>query len=148
MARAKCTVTGPTGTWEIFVSKFLMPQWQGTFAQAGPPQPFGENSYGESERVNDQIQIHDEMRTSFSIQAGRYLIKAIKGFLASRKSPGRQIEAINWSPPVERLRWTTTDLAVERVVEEIVTGLKQGKVVQPEGAVFSGAQDDYSGSDV
>ena len=44
------------------------------------------------------------------------------------------------SSPDERLLWTTTDDAAERVMDEIEDGLAEGHVVQPVGAFYSGAQ--------
>ncbi len=42
----------------------------------------------------------------------------------------------------ETRTWTTTLDQVDSVLDEIVLGLQQGKVVQPTGAVYSGEQDD------
>jgi hypothetical protein len=50
------------------------------------------------------------------------------------------IQAVNASAPDERLLWTTTDDSAERVLDEIEDGLAEGHVVQPLGAVYSGAQ--------
>jgi hypothetical protein len=51
-----------------------------------------------------------------------------------------RIEAVNPFPRREVLLWTTTDGQVERVLDEIVAGLGEGKVVRPVGAVYSGAE--------
>ncbi len=53
------------------------------------------------------------------------------------------IEAISWGPPEEKLLWTTTEDALERVLDEIVEGLEVGTVPRPVGAVFSGDPEDY-----
>jgi hypothetical protein len=54
------------------------------------------------------------------------------------------IQAVSDSSPDERLLWTTTDDAAERVMDEIEDGLAGGHVVQPIGAVYSGAQKTWS----
>ena len=40
------------------------------------------------------------------------------------------------------LLWTTTDGSVDIVLDEIAAGLAAGKVVQPEGAVYSGREEE------
>ena len=54
------------------------------------------------------------------------------------------IQAINSSTTDERLLWTTTDDSAQRVMDEIEDGLAEGHVVQPLGAVYSGAQKTWS----
>ncbi len=54
------------------------------------------------------------------------------------------IQAVDTSSPDERLLWTTTDDAAERVMDEIEDGLAEGHVVQPVGAFYSGAQSVWS----
>ena len=56
-----------------------------------------------------------------------------------RRSRAVRIEAVNEFSRREVLLWTTTDGLVEGVLDEIVEGLAAGKVVQPVGAVYSGA---------
>jgi hypothetical protein len=51
------------------------------------------------------------------------------------------IEAIDQTSD-ERLLWTTTRTSLERVLHEIEEGFVAGKVVQPAGAVYSGARRD------
>jgi hypothetical protein len=54
------------------------------------------------------------------------------------------IQAVSESMPDERLLWTTTDDAAERVMDEIEDGMAEGHIVQPTGAVYSGAQKSWS----
>jgi hypothetical protein len=62
---------------------------------------------------------------------------------AESGSSALHIEAVNYEDPAqERLLWTTTPTCLEGVLDEIEEGLVAGKIVQPFGAVYSGAQDD------
>ena len=57
-----------------------------------------------------------------------------------RRSRAVRIEAVTTFPHRQVLLWTTTDAYRQRVLDEILAGLAQGRVVQPEGAVYSGAE--------
>jgi hypothetical protein len=59
-----------------------------------------------------------------------------------RRSRAVRIEAVRTFPEREVLLWTTTDGSVDVVLDEIAAGLAAGKVVQPEGAVYSGRETD------
>jgi len=59
-----------------------------------------------------------------------------------RRSRAIRIEAVRTFPEREVLLWTTTDGSVDVVLDEIAAGLVAGKVVQPEGAVYSGRETD------
>jgi hypothetical protein len=59
-----------------------------------------------------------------------------------RRSRAGRIEAVRTFPEREVLLWTTTDGSVDVVLDEIAAGLAAGKVVQPEGAVYSGRETD------
>jgi hypothetical protein len=57
-----------------------------------------------------------------------------------RRSHAARIEAMCFTPPPETRTWTITVDQIDSVLEEIVQGLAQGKVVQPVGAVYSGSR--------
>lgn len=57
-----------------------------------------------------------------------------------RRSRAVRIEAVRTFPRREVLLWTTTDGNRQRVLDEIAAGLARGTVVQPAGAVYSGAE--------
>jgi hypothetical protein len=61
---------------------------------------------------------------------------------AERGSSAVHIQAVNlWYPGEDRLLWTTTLTCLESTLDEIEDGLAEGRVVQPAGAVYSGARD-------
>lgn len=62
--------------------------------------------------------------------------------IRGRRSRAIRVEAVRTFPEREVLLWTTTDGSVEGVLDEIAAGLAAGKVVQPEGAVYSGRETD------
>jgi hypothetical protein len=70
----------------------------------------------------------------------RFLVVLPFSYARGRRSRAIRIEAVNNFPRREVLLWTTTDDQVESVLNEIATGLEEGKVVQPVGAVYSGAE--------
>jgi hypothetical protein len=59
-----------------------------------------------------------------------------------RRTRAIRIEAVRTFPDREVLLWTTTDGSVDVVLDEIAAGLAAGKVVQPEGAVYSGREEE------
>jgi hypothetical protein len=127
--KPKRTVTGPHGTWEIYVSKYI-----GVLED--------ERRRNEERERRREMLVTAEEGAAFAAQVES---GSLFGDLFGRKkSHAIKIEAINWGPPDEKLVWTTTDEAVDRVLDEIAEGFRQGKVVQPEGAVYSGAVDEIS----
>jgi hypothetical protein len=92
-----------------------------------------------AERTGNYAPLGDAMRNRVEHRQASGL-SFLGDMLSRRKSSAVKIEAIQWGPPEEKLIWTTTSDAVERVLDEIVEGLGEGKVVQPLGAVFSGDQ--------
>jgi hypothetical protein len=116
----------------------VLPDWNGPFDGVAPE--FQSRHYGESERVDDQIRLANADRRSFTSRSLRYLGALVGNAKSAATSSAVQIEAVSWAPPTERLIWTTTEQLVEGVLDEIVEGLRAGKVVQPDGAVYSGAK--------
>jgi hypothetical protein len=124
---ANRTVTGPRGSFELIVTKALeMPKWRRNESFDPKGLQLGEPDHSDSEP------------TTFSTALGNYIVDFFTTMWTNRKATGVRIRAVNWNPPVESYVWTTTKDAVDRVVEEVVEGLEQGKFVQPVGAVFSG----------
>ena len=58
-----------------------------------------------------------------------------------RRSRAIRVEAVRTFPDREVLLWTTTEGRLEVVLDEIAAGLAAGKIVHPEGAVYSGRED-------
>ena len=134
-------VTGPMGTWELIVTKALeLPEWKQNATYDGPIPGFDELHNGKSTRVDDQMRFANAQPRTFLTALSIYIVDWFKTLFANRRSNAVRIRAVNWDPPVETLVWTTTKDAEDRILEEIAEGLAQGKVVQPEGAVYSGAE--------
>jgi hypothetical protein len=136
--RVRRKVTGPMGDWELYVTKLVVPDWKGP--NEGVEPEFASVHYGESERANAEIRIANAERRSLNDRSLNYLGALLGSAKDAATSSAVQVEAVNWAPPTERLIWTTTDQAVESVLDEIAEGLKAGKVVQPAAAVYSGAK--------
>ena len=127
-------VSGPGGDyWELYASKTALPTWR----EAGI----------HIRRSGDPIL--DIPIVVFSVLWGilvapllLLLVLLPVAVVRGRRSRAIRIEAVRTFPEREVLLWTTTDGSVEVVLDEIAAGLAAGKVVQPEGAVYSGREDD------
>ncbi len=122
------TVSGPRGTFELYVSKYV-----GVFDDQRRRERELERRREGFVRADEGAALAARRRPSF-----------LRDLLGRWRSSAVRIEAICWGPPDEKLLWTTTDDSVERVLDEIVEGFKQGKIVQPLGAVYSGQVDVHS----
>jgi len=125
------TVTGPHGTWELYVSKYV-----GVLDDE-------RMRARELERRREGFVKEDEAE-EFAAHGPRGLLRDLFG---RSRSSAVKIEAINWGPPDEKLVWTTTTEEVERVLDALVEGFRQGEVVQPPGAVYTGEVDAYAPDD-
>jgi hypothetical protein len=125
-------VSGPGGEyWELYASKTRLPSWR---AAGIDPKPSGDP-------------IFDVPIAVFSILWGilvapllRVLVLLPIAVVRGRRSRAIRVEAVRTFPEREVLLWTTTDGSVDVVLDEIAAGLAAGKVVQPEGAVYSGRE--------
>ena len=130
-------MTGPSGDyWELYVSKTALPAWREGHA--------GERS--DTQTYFDLLQlpfmIVSALWSSIVFPLLRVVALLPFAIVRGRRSRAVRIEAVNTFPTREVLLWTTTDGLVEGVLDDIVAGLAAGKVVQPVGAVYSGAQRD------
>jgi hypothetical protein len=127
-------VSGPGGDyWELYASKTRLPTW-------------GEAAIHIS-RSGDPI--FDIPIVVFSVLWGLLvaplffvLVLLPLAVVRGRRSRAIRIEAVRTFPDREVLLWTTTDGSVDVVLDEIAAGLAAGKVVQPEGAVYSGREEE------
>jgi hypothetical protein len=131
------TVTGPHGEyWELYVSKTALPAWH-----EGKP---GAIEDGVGDVRGDLIELPFMLVSAIwgmlIAPLLRFVVLLPVSFVRGRRSRAVRIEAVSGFPQREVFLWTTTDDGVERVLEEIATGLAQGKFVQPEGAVYSGRE--------
>jgi hypothetical protein len=127
-------VSGPGGDyWELYASKTRLPTWRDAaihVSRSGDP-------------------IFDIPIVVFSVLWGLLvaplffvLVLLPLAVVRGRRSRAIRIEAVRTFPDREVLLWTTTDGSVDVVLDEIAAGLAAGKVVQPEGAVYSGREEE------
>lgn len=137
--RATASVTSPSGDyWELYVSKVALPGWRGTDADDfGPGGPL---SSTDSVLFEIPLMIVAFLWANVLVPLARVAILLPAAIIRGRRSHAVRIEAVKTFPHREVLLWTTTDEGRQRVLDEIVAGLAQGKVVQPRGAVYSGAE--------
>jgi hypothetical protein len=130
------TVTSPSGDyWELYVSKTAAPVWRE--GRSNPSDALGIGPLGLLELPMTVLSF---LWSGLALPLLRCLAVLPLSVVRGRRSRAIRIEAVNNFPHREVLLWTTTDDQVESVLNEIVAGLAQGKVVQPVGAVYSGAE--------
>lgn len=136
------TVTGPTGTWELYVSKTALPAWREGRGQdlGGDLVASGFAEGGVGFLVGVVLSLVGVIVTNILVPLGRFLVVLPVSFIRGKRSRAVRIEALNPFPHREVLLWTTTVEAKERVLDEIAEGLAQGKIVHPVGAVYSGRE--------
>jgi len=130
------TVTSPSGDyWELYVSKTVAPAWRERRSNLSDPLPIGPLALLELPLV-----VLGFLWSSLVVPLARCLAVLPLSVVRGRRSRAIRIEAVNNFPHREVLLWTTTDDQVESVLNEIAAGLAEGRVVQPVGAVYSGAE--------
>jgi hypothetical protein len=137
------TVTGPHGTWELYVSSFV----ESVAARREQVEYRRDEGYFRKDPLRREVE-REQVETAAAGFARKLFGRArSQGAPASGTPSTFKIEAVNWDPPAERLVWTTTSEALDRVLDEIAEGFEQGKVVQPAGAVYAGAIDEQASPD-
>lgn len=131
------TVTGPHGEyWELYVSKTALPAWREGEAGAfedGFPDPRGD-------LLQLPLMLVSAVWGMLIAPLLRFVVLLPGAVVRGRRSRAVRIEAVSGFPQREVFLWTTTDDGVARVLDEIAAGLAQGKLVQPDGAVYSGRE--------
>lgn len=125
-------ITTPSGDeWEVYVSKTALPAWRGTdsdeMAIRGLP--------------DIPIAIVAALWANVLVPLVRMLVLLPIAVVRGHSSRAVRIEAVSFFPKKQVLLWTTTDVHVARVVDEIAAGLAEGKIVHPDGAFYSGPED-------
>lgn len=135
--RPAATVSSPTGDyWELYVSKTALPAWKRTNADdAGSVDMIEEFGF-----FAIPLMLLTFLWANLVWPLLRVVFLLPFAVARGRRSRAVRIEAVKTFPRREVLLWTTIDNNKKRVLQEIVAGLAQGKVVQPEGAVYSGAE--------
>lgn len=137
--RASTTVTSPSGDyWELYVSKVALPRWRGT--DGDDVDPGGLLSSTDAVLFEIPLMIVAFLWANVLVPLARVAVLLPAAVVRGRRSRAVRIEAVKTFPHREVLLWTTTDESRQRVLDEIVAGLEQGRVVQPRGAVYSGAE--------
>lgn len=127
------TVSGPGGQyWEIYASKLILPSWR-----EGNGGDWDTSGDGRFDLLSLPLALLGALWAILLAPLLRFL--ALLPFaLLRRRTRAVRIEAINAFPHREVYRWTTTDLFVDDVLDEIAAGLARGKFVQPAGSVYAG----------
>jgi hypothetical protein len=144
------TVTDPEGDlWELYVSRIAAPDWR-----EGGYNPWVDGLGGDppSNPATAELMLLELpfafvgfLWSSIVVPALRLLFLTPIAAVRGRRSHAARILAVcvAYSGGGRETRtWTTTIDQVESVLNEIANGLEVGKIVQPIGAVYSGAQDD------
>ncbi|MES1248881.1 MAG: hypothetical protein ABUS54_14535 [Actinomycetota bacterium] len=127
------TVTAPNGiVWELYVSKTALPPWR-------------EGEAGASLGVPNDLWLvfapFTALWSAIIVPLFRFVALLPIAVVRGRRSRAVRIEAVVSYPAREVLLWTTTDSFLEGVLDEIASGLAEGKVVQPSAAVYSGREE-------
>lgn len=132
------TVTTPSGEyWELYVSKTALPGWQEGRASDLESGPIGRGSFFVFELP---LALPAALWSGIVRPLLRVLVLLPGAWVRGRRSRAVRIQALRPYPSREVLLWTTTEGQVDGILEEIAAGLAEGRVVQPAGAVYSGAQ--------
>jgi hypothetical protein len=137
--RAARTVTSPDGDyWELYVSKTALPAWKvGDSDDAVDLSTYGS---GAMDLLDLPVMLVMFFWSSLLRPLLRVCFLLPIAVVRGRRSRAVRIEAVKTFPQRQVLLWTTTDIHRARVLDEIAAGLAQGKIAQPDGAVYSGAQ--------
>ena len=136
--RPATTVTSPSGDfWELYVSKTALPAWKGTDADDINPAGMNATEFGLLELP---VMVLATIWANLIVPLARIAVLLPLAVARGHRSRAVRIEAVTMYPQRQVLLWTTTDAYRQQVLDEIVAGLAQGKVVQPAYAVYSGAE--------
>jgi len=130
-------VSCPNGDyWELYVSKTALPTWRetgGSMGSVGDPR---------GDLIMLPFTVIGAIWGMLIAPLLRFVVLLPVAVVRGRRSRAVRIEAVRTYPDREVLLWTTTDGSVAGVLDEIAAGLVAGKIVQPEGAVYSGREQD------
>ena len=137
--RPATTVTSPSGDyWELYVSKTALPAWKGT--DADDINPGGMNTGTDIGLLELPVMLLAFLWAQLLVPLARLAVLLPVAVVRGRRSRAVRIEAVTTYPQRQVLLWTTTDAYWRTVLDEIAAGLAEGKVVQPENAIYSGAE--------
>ena len=133
-------VTDPQGQeWELYVSRVAPPAWKeggyNSLVDSPPILP------GPLILLDLPLAFLGFLWSSILMPFLRFVLLTPFAVVKGRRSHSARIEAMCFYPEPETRTWTTTPDQVESVLDEIVLGLQEGKIVQPTGAVYSGSHE-------
>lgn len=130
-------VVDPQGQeWELYVSRFAVPAWKE--GEYNDPDMLGTGGVGTL--IEIPFALVGFLWSSILVPLLRFVFVMPFAVIKGRRSKSAWIEAMCFYPEPETRTWTTTTDQVESVLDEIVRGLQEGKVVQPKGAVYEGSE--------
>jgi hypothetical protein len=130
-------VTSPSGDeWEIYVSKTKLPAWRGSDADDA----FDLSGYGSAQFdvLELPIMVIAFVWANILVPLTRMLVLMPLAVVRGHRSRAVRVEAVTTFPHRQVVLWTTTDVHVARVVDEVAAGLAAGTFAKPEGAFFHG----------
>jgi hypothetical protein len=131
------TVSGAGGDyWELYVSKTALPPWR-----EGRAGEYDGGLDSRSDLLELPFMILSALWSLLIVPLLRFSVLLPIAVIRGRRSRAVRIEAVRTFPEREVFLWTTTDEQLDAVLDEIAAGLAVGKLVQPEGAVYSGRED-------
>jgi hypothetical protein len=119
--------------WELYASKTTLPSWR----ERGGLDGTGD---ARADVVLLPFAVLGALWGMLVAPLARFLVLLPIAVVRGRRSRAIRVEAVRTFPDREVLLWTTTDGRLEIVLDEIAAGLADGKIVQPEGAVYSGRE--------
>jgi hypothetical protein len=129
-------VSCPNGDyWELYASKTALPSWRQV---GGGPDSTGDPR---GDVLELPFVIVSALWGMLVAPLARFLLLLPLAVVRGRRSRAIRVEAVRTFPDREVLLWTTTEGRLEVVLDEIAAGLAAGKIVHPEGAVYSGRED-------
>jgi hypothetical protein len=128
-------VSAPNGDyWELYASKTALPSWRerGGMDSLGDPR---------ADVAMLPFAVIGAIWGMLIAPLARFVFLLPVAVVRGRRSRAVRVEAVRTFPDREVLLWTTTEGRLEVVLDEIAAGLAAGKIVHPEGAVYSGRED-------
>jgi hypothetical protein len=128
-------VSAPNGDyWELYASKTALPSWRerGGMDSLGDPR---------ADLAMLPFAVIGAIWGMLIAPLARFVFLLPVAVVRGRRSSAVRVEAVRTFPDREVLLWTTTEGRLEVVLDEIAAGLAAGKIVHPEGAVYSGRED-------
>mgnify|MGYP000088298948 CR=1 FL=1 len=135
--RPRRKVIAPDGReWEIYVTRLVLPEWSSEEVTTS-------TGYGDGLLSEIFVFVVIDLPKMVARQLVYPLLRALALFpatlLRARKGGVLTVDAVCFWPDRQGYRWTTTAEQIDKVTEEIASGLAKGRIDRPAGAEFHGA---------